>query len=167
MTIFVGIDPGLSGAVALIDGDVVQLADAPSWSVEAKKGVRHEYNVNGMVELITGAILRVENRVSITAGLESVHSMPDQGVASSFKFGVGLGIWQGILAALGIAYQLIPPARWKKALMDGMGKQKDASMIVAQRLFPTADIHLRKHHGRADALLLAEFMRRTTASSSR
>jgi len=160
--LFVGIDPGLSGAVAMIEDNYVRLYDAPSWAVEYKKGVRHEYNVAGMVGIIIEAIARVENRGSIVAGLESVHSMPDQGVASSFKFGVGLGIWQGILAALGIKYQMIPPQRWKKALMDGMGKEKDASMVVAQRLFPSADIRLRKHHGRADALLLAEYMKRIT-----
>jgi hypothetical protein len=160
MKLFLGIDPGLSGAVALVTENSVQLYDSPSWAVESKKGVKHEYNVAGMVGIIVEAIACVENRGSILAGLESVHSMPDQGVASSFKFGVGLGIWQGILAALGITYQMIPPQRWKKALMDGMGKEKDASMIVAQRLFPNADIHLRKHHGRADALLLAEFMKR-------
>ncbi len=158
--LFLGIDPGLSGAVAMIEDNSVRLYDSPSWAVGSKKGVRHDYNIGGMVEIITEAIASVENRGSIIAGLESVHSMPDQGVASSFKFGAGLGIWQGILGAFGIRYQMIPPQRWKKALMDGMGKEKDASMIVAQRLFPTADIHLRKHHGRADALLLAEFMKR-------
>jgi hypothetical protein len=157
-----GIDPGLAGAVAMISESSVQLYDSPSWSVGSKKAVRHDYDIAGMVGIITTGVLLVENRGAIIAGLESVHSMPEQGVASSFKFGVGLGIWQGILAAFGIAYQMIPPQRWKKALMDGMGKEKDASMIVAQRLFPTADIHLRKHHGRADALLLAEYMRRIT-----
>jgi len=159
--IYIGIDPGLAGAVAMIDdANCVQLFDSPAWTVQVKKDIRHDYNVNGMAEIITSAILRVENRKQIIAGVESVHSFPDQGVASSFKFGVGLGIWQGILAALGITYQMIPPQRWKKSLMDGYGKEKDASMIVAQRLFPTADITLRKHHGRADALLIAEYMKR-------
>ena len=161
--IYVGIDPGLTGAVAVIDADgAVELCDSPWWELKAKKGVQRDYNANGMAEIISGVIARASNRGSIVAGLEKVHSMPEQGVASSFKFGVGLGIWQGILAAFGIQYQLIPPQRWKKALMDGMGKEKDASLIVAQRLFPTADLRLRKHHGRADALLLAEFMRRST-----
>src|ERR1039457_1035367 len=114
--IFIGIDPGLSGAVAIIEENHVQLHDSPSWAVGSKQGVRHDYNVGGMVEIITGAVATVENRGSIVAGLESVHSMPDQGVASSFKFGVGLGIWQGILAALRITYQMIPPQRWKSVL---------------------------------------------------
>jgi len=160
--IFVGIDPGLSGAVAMTDGNAVEVHDSPSWVVEGKHS-RHEYDVAGMTQIILAVIARTENRGSIVAGLEAVHSMPKQGVASSFKFGVGLGIWQGILAALGIRHELVTPQRWKKALMNGQGKEKDASIIVAQRLFPTADLHLRKHHGRADALLLAEFMRRATA----
>jgi hypothetical protein len=165
--IYVGIDPGLSGAVAVIEPDSVQLFDSPTWEIKSTKRVRgktievihHEYDVNGMNQLLMAVTLRVPSK-EIMAGLEKVHSMPDQGVASGFKFGMGYGIWQGILSALGIAYQTIPPQRWKKTMMDGMGKEKDASMIVAQKLFPTADIRLRKHHGRADALLLAEYMRR-------
>jgi len=164
MVIFLGLDPGLDGAVAMIDGHDVQLHDSPSWAVQSGKHSRREYDVAGMTQIILAVMARVENRGSIVAGLEAVHSMPKQGVASSFKFGVGLGIWQGILAALGIKFEMVTPQRWQKALLDGMGKGKDGSMIVAQRLFPTADLRLRKHHGRADALLLAEFMRRTTAA---
>lgn len=160
--IYLGIDPGLTGAVAIIDADgAVELCDSPSWEVKTKGRIQHDYNVHGMAEIIAGVIARAGNRGLIAAALEKVHSMPEQGVASSFKFGVGLGTWQGILAAFGITFQMIPPQRWKKVLMDGMPKEKDASLIVAQRLFPTADLRLRKHHGRADALLLAEFMRRS------
>lgn len=159
--IYVGIDPGLDGAVAIIS-DTIQLFDSPSWTIEGKKADHREYDIRGMVEILRGAVLSVENRALIVAGLESVHSMPEQGVASAFKFGRGLGIWQGILESQGITYQMIPPQRWKKNMMDGMGKEKHASIIAAQRLFPVADIHLAKHHGRADALLLAEYMKRIT-----
>lgn len=46
-------------------------------------------------------------------------------------------------------------------MMNGQGKDKDGSRLVAMRLFPEASdrLHLKKHHGRADALLIAEFLR--------
>jgi hypothetical protein len=90
--------------------------------------------------------------------------MPEQGVSSSFRFGRGLGLWEGILSAFQIPFVKVTPQRWKKNLLDGMGKEKDASRLRAQTLFPSLDLSLKKHHGRGDALLLAEFLRRTYSS---
>ena len=96
----------------------------------------------------------------VSAAIERVNSMPGQGVASSFTFGKGFGIWLGILASFSVSVDLVHPTRWKKAMLDGMGKEKDAARIRAKELFPSADLSLRKHHGRADALLIAEYRRR-------
>jgi crossover junction endodeoxyribonuclease RuvC len=80
-----------------------------------------------------------------------------------FTMGRGLGTWEGVLAGLGIPYELVTPQRWKKALMDGMGKDKDASRLQAIRLFPAiaGQLARKKDDGRADALLIAEYGRRT------
>ena len=95
-------------------------------------------------------------------GIEKIHSMPGQGVASMFSMGEGFGIWQGILQAFFMPTTFITPQAWKKALMAGMPKEKDASRIRAIQLFPSVaeELKLKKHHGRADALLIAEFLRR-------
>lgn len=60
------------------------------------------------------------NNCKVFCVLEKVHSMPGQGVSSSFKFGVNYGNLQGLLMALGIPFEEVPPANWTKA----MGKQK-------------------------------------------
>ena len=153
--IYVGIDPGLTGAVAVIYGEgVVRLFDCPTLKV----GKRNQPDVARMADLIRdvcfGSVVLV--------GIERVHSMPGQGVASVFTFGFGAGVWHGILAALHLPYELVTPQAWKKVMMDGMPKEKDASRQRAQALFPDAELHLVKHHGRADALLIAEYVRRTT-----
>ena len=75
------------------------------------------------------------------------------------NYGVGYGIWIGILAALNIPYTEVHPVTWKSKIMAGMGKEKDASIARAKQLYPTADLSLKKHHGRADALLIAHFGR--------
>ena len=77
-----------------------------------------------------------------------------------FSFGRGLGLWEGLIVAMRLRYQLVAPQRWQKTMLDGMSKGKGASLAVAKRLFPSVELSRVKDHGRADALLLAEFGRR-------
>ena len=76
---------------------------------------------------------------------------------------MGYGIWIGILEALKIPYTEVPPQTWKRLLMAGERKEKDASRAVARRLWPDQTeeaLSRRKDHGRADAALIAEYARR-------
>jgi crossover junction endodeoxyribonuclease RuvC len=88
--------------------------------------------------------------------------MPKQGVASSFSFGQGLGMWQGIIAALGLPLEMPSPQRWKKEMLADQGKDKDASRFKAIQLFPTLAVQLSrvKDDGRAEALLMAAYGQR-------
>jgi crossover junction endodeoxyribonuclease RuvC len=97
-------------------------------------------------------------------GLEEVHAMPGQGVTSMFSMGKGSGLWEGIITALGMPLVRIPPQRWKKEMLaDGRGKDKQASIVRALELFPEAASHMarKKDEGRAEAILIAEYLRRT------
>lgn len=157
--------PVFDGAVAVLDGNDVSFLDTPTLEVSGGKKAKRSYDATAMATFLnqfgdSDSDLAINH---VSCGIESVHSMPEQGVASSFAFGVGFGMWLGILSALKIPYTLVTPQRWKKTLMDGMGKDKDASRVVAMRLFPSADLHLKKHHGRADAILIAEYIRRIHA----
>ena len=140
---YIGIDPGISGAIAIIDNqrEILLLADWPGNAVAAYR-------------IILDVIFDVDSEA---AAIESVHSMPGQGVSSTFKFGQNFGIWQGILATLGISTLLPTPHAWQKGVIHkGDGPDpKSRSMAAALRLFPKADIRLKTHHSRADALLIA------------
>ena len=94
--------------------------------------------------------------------IEKVHSMPRQGVASAFTFGKGYGIWLGVLGTLGIPYEEVTPQRWQGAMLDGMKRGKDANRLKAMQLFPSESdqLKLKKPDGRADALLLATYIKR-------
>lgn len=157
MRFFIGIDPGLTGAVAIISEDGVTVEDTPITLVGSGKKTKHDYLPRGMA-MILGVYA---GRGDVIAALESVHSMPDQGISSAFSFGRGFGMWEGMLASFRIPYEKITPQRWKATMMDGMGKEKDASRVRAQQLFPKAELNLKKHHGRADSLLLAAYIQRT------
>lgn len=145
----IGIDPGLSGALAILDGDGLPelVADLPV--------IR-----DGRLAWIDGASLQSTLLNALTgrpcrAVVERVSAMPGQGVASSFAFGVGFGAILATLQTLHLPIEFVTPAAWKLAM--GLGKDKRASIDKARLLFPTVEFTLAKHHGRAEALLLAYF----------
>jgi hypothetical protein len=166
--LFLGVDPGLDGALAVLGEDgSCAVYDTPTLLIGGGKGHRRAYAVSQLRALFEGIVLRDDrehrvNTVRLQAAVELVHAMPGQGVRSMFSMGYGVGLWEGLLAGLGISYERVTPQRWKRAMLDGMGKEKDASRLRAMQLFPGASLHLKKHHGRADALLIAEWLRRTT-----
>lgn len=151
-TYYMGIDPGKSGAVAVINAssEIILLEDCPPTE-------------KGMADLIKGLFSPyVDEYEPLQAAIEHVHAMPKQGVSSTFKFGMGYGLWKGILVALEIPFVEVRPQAWQKGLFkkaDG----KDAAMAVASRMFPSAELYGPrggKKDGRADALLLADWKRR-------
>lgn len=154
---FIGIDVGLSGAIGVIGQDKVEVIDVPTLEVLDSKGrIRRKYEIPTIRD-----ILRTFNGETRVA-LEDQQAFPDQGVSSMFALGWGLGIWEGLLGAMGISYQKVWPRIWRKVMLQGMPKGKDASRLKAQQLFPQLDLKLKKHHGRAEAILIAEFLRKTT-----
>ena len=146
MKIYIGIDPGQTGAVAILGGK-----DSNELAV---------FDYDDPVGLST--LQNCAMSGGAFAMLEKVGSFPGQGVSSTFKFGANFGEWQGIIKALQIPFELITPQKWQKSIFDSMpkGDRKTMSLDLARRLFPGADLRLKKHHGRADALLIAEYLRR-------
>lgn len=148
----IGIDPGLTGAVAVLSpaGILEGLHDVPVLSLKVQRGTRAVYDVPGMV-----ALLRPYGAAQAHVCIEEAQAMPGQGTRSMFTIGHGYGLWLGILAALQIPYTPVRPAIWKRSMV--LGKDKEASRLRAMQLYPGADLRRKKHHGRAEALLLAVY----------
>ena len=153
MTYYCGIDPGLSGAIALLSttGKIVDVHDLPILQVGAKR-------VLDLAVLRT--LLPVVNDTPVA--IERVAAMPGQGVTGMFRLGEVYGMLQGMLAMGRYRVSLVTPQAWKKVMMAGMPKDKDASRQRCSQLWPdNAQLWRRKKdHGRCDALLLAEWLRR-------
>jgi hypothetical protein len=144
---YIGVDPGKSGAICAInsngDACVVVKTDKSYEKIWSK--------------LLWYGIHDCE------AVVESVNSMPGQGVASTFKFGESFGMLLGLMTASGIPFEKVRPAVWCKEL--GLKREKGESNTdwknrhkqLAQKIFPDVDIT----HATADALLIAEYCRRT------
>lgn len=157
----IGIDPGsASGAVAILwisGGEVegAEVHDLPTVKV-GKKTKPNEAECADLLDL--GLDVR-----RVTVGIEQVSARPGQGVVSCFSFGFGLGLWVGIASARKYQWSMIRPQAWKREMLAGIAdKGKEAARARAQILFPGLidDLKLKKHHNRAEALLIAEYMRR-------
>jgi crossover junction endodeoxyribonuclease RuvC len=86
--------------------------------------------------------------------------MPKQGVSSTFKFGVNYGFLRGMLTAHKIPFEEVTPQKWQKAMGCLSKGNKNVTKAKAQQLFP----NLKITHKVADALLIAEYCRRTHVS---
>jgi Holliday junction resolvasome RuvABC endonuclease subunit len=149
--IAIGVDPGLTGAVvAILPDGAIEFHDMPV--LEIKKKTQLDYA--GLAHILR----RYADRGEATAAIELVGAMPGQGVSSMFKFGQVYGAALATLATLQIPYQCVTPPVWKRAFRL-VGEDKDASRSRALEMFPACVEHLRlkKHHGRADALLIAHW----------
>jgi hypothetical protein len=155
MMLTLGIDPGLSGALAILDadGNAELLADLPVIRDRSLAWI----DAGTMQMLLVDAIRGRQCRAIV----ERVSAMPRQGIASAFTFGVGLGSLLAALQTLRLPIELVTPASWKLAM--GLGRDKRASIDKARLLFPSADLTLAKHDGRAEALLLAWYAQRHLA----
>ena len=160
--IFVGIDPGITGAVAVIRGDgSYDVYDTPTY----KDGTKRIYAKTKMAEMLLDILHEPGAWPFFQIVLEQVHAMPSDGKVSAFTFGRGVGIWEGIVAATAcIEPHCIPPQVWQKKVLPVGGNYptgKELNRMVAQELFPNAPLSRVRDHNRADALLLAEYGRRT------
>lgn len=166
-TLWVGIDPGLSGAIAFIGSRGAHVDDTPTVVVRGKRQV----SAPAMVELLDpygrpelAALGDPDAVFDVRAVIEQVSCRPGQQVVGVLHSGYNAGIWEGILAASQTAYQLVVPQHWKRFAPGGslIGMEKDASRLRAIQLFPSLAGRLarKKDDGRAEALLLAEWLRR-------
>lgn len=151
----IGIDPGNSGAIAFLEGNVVDVVDMPLMA----NGKKQQINAHELGRIIESRFVEFD-KTGAMAYVERVSAMPaqgrTQGAASMFNFGMGYGVIQGVLAALQIPYTLVTPQKWKKAA-GLVGKDKDNARTLAQQLYPAAPLGRKKDIGRADAILIARF----------
>ncbi len=135
----IGIDPGLSGAIAIIkDNKVLSIHDMPVMS-EGKKNKR-QLNSAQLVKIIKD---NVENKEDIRVIVEQVNAMPGQGVTSMFNFGQTFGAIKGICAALGLPIFFVRPSKWKKHF-ELINSSKDASRTKAIEMYPLLSNELAK-----------------------
>ena len=138
----VGVDPGLSGAIAWVEnGIVLDAVDMPI--------------MDGRVDASTLADIVIKHGIPEMVVVEKVSSMPGQGVASTFKFGQSYGALLGVFGALKLRIVHVTPRKWKGSM--GLTSDKEMARGRAIDTWPSSSdlFRRKKDHGRAEACLLA------------
>ena len=150
--IIIGIDPGINGAISIIENKkIIEVYDTPTM-IDGKKNKRQ---INGaQVTNIFKERLNGEKEVVVV--VEQVNAMPGQGVTSMFNFGQSFGVIKGICAALNLPIYFVRPTKWKKHF-NLIKTNKDASRTKVIEVYPeiSSKLHRKKDSNRADAILIA------------
>lgn len=147
-----GIDPGLSGALALYGDAGLILVDVPTHEIKVARTKKRTPDLYALARWFD--LYGKDIRLAI---VENVGAMPDQGVSSSFNFGFVAGVLQAMVASALIPMRLVRPNVWKRQM--GVVADKDSSRRMASQIFP-AYSHMWarvKDDGRAEAALLAYY----------
>jgi crossover junction endodeoxyribonuclease RuvC len=150
MTVTIGIDPGITGAIAaFIDGELLDVVDMPAADGSVIAAVLRS-------ELVDFALAGFDDRPTVV--VEKVHAMPGNGVSSMFRFGRAVGVIEGVVGGLGWPLLWTTPQAWKKPA-GLIGKDKDAARLLAIETWPehAAIFARKKDGGRADAALIGRW----------
>lgn len=144
--IYIGIDPGKDGAMAIIYGD-------GSVNIYPFSEEMYKFYLEDIPKAAEPAV----------CCLEQVGAFPGQSPNSMFSFGENYGFIRGLLLAYGIPYELVTPRKWKREF--GLTGKKETSISVCRHLFPNVSLRRterckKDHDGMAEALLLACYAKR-------
>lgn len=151
--ITIGIDPGLSGAVGVLNNGLYQAVEDMPTVAKGSGSVKSEADAAGLL-----GMLRWYSKpdIPVAVALERVNAMPGQGVSSVFSLGDSFGVARAVVAASRFELTYVTPATWKRHF--GLSSDKEQCRALAIRLFPDAPLHLKKYADRAEALLMARWL---------
>ena len=159
MIIF-GIDPGVSGAISVLeDKKIIEVFDMPTM-IDGKKNKKQ---VNGsQVTNIIKERLNNDKEKEVVVVVEHVNAMPGQGVTSMFNFGQSFGVIKGICSALSLPIYFVRPTKWKKHF-NLIKTNKDASRTKVIEVYPeiSSKLSRKKDANKADAILIARYFNDT------
>ena len=156
--IIIGIDPGINGAISVIENKkILEVYDTPTM-IDGKKNKR-QINSAQVTNIIKD---RLNNNKEVVVVVEHVNAMPGQGVTSMFNFGQSFGVIKGICSALSLPIYFVRPTKWKKHF-NLIKTNKDASRTKVIQVYPgiSSKLSRKKDSNKADAILIARYFNDT------
>lgn len=168
--LYIGIDPGKNGFITIYYDGRFEFKSIPL--------IGKEYDIKELSNIIKS----LEGLSSISKPycvIEGVHAIHGASATSTFEFGFGLGLLEGMIVSANIPYSKIQPKKWQKQMFEGIpeiakpsstGKTmktdtKAMALMAAKRMFPDIDLRAtdkckKPHDGKVDALLMCEYCKR-------
>jgi len=156
--IIIGIDPGVSGAISIMENKkVVEIFDMPTM-IDGKKN-KKQVNGSQVTNIFKG---KLNDKKEIVVVVEHVNAMPGQGVTSMFNFGQSVGVIKGVCSALSLPIYFVRPTKWKK-YFNLIKTNKDASRTKVIQIYPeiSSQLSRKKDSNKADAILIARYFNDT------
>jgi hypothetical protein len=169
----IAIDPGKTGAIAIIniEGKIIEVLDmplSPDKSNISERGLREIFNTFNSNDF---AALEDTKAMEFT---DKNGEKRDQSVSSMLNFGENKGILRGLLISTSMCYEMVSPRKWQSALnVKGKVGGNGNCIAKAKHYFPHCEVQrigkggsIIDMDGRADALLMAEWLRRLILAKS-
>ena len=146
--IVVSADPGIKGGIAILDTETNQMKAVPTPLIGKEIDYRRVHE----------ALTFYEPSIVV---IEKVHAMPGQGVTSMFNFGLGYGALVALATVSTARLVLVTPQMWKKHVLAGTSKDKEAAIQFCSQTYPSVNLILprcrKPHDGMADSICLAHY----------
>ncbi len=177
--VYVGVDPGVTGAIGFVCGAVSMVIDLPTTGrpVTKQKTIkepvlggpktrtvhetRKDYDLEAIVDVFRALDATTGDRslTCVEKAQVMIQGKAGNSAWTAYEVGVSYGLWPLFLTSRDRPFLVVEPAAWKRELAL-TGHDKDASRMLALSMWPDAPLKAKKHHNRAEALLLAEYARR-------
>lgn len=160
--IAVGIDPGTTGAVAFVDSrGSCAVFDLPTIALEGSGTIRRRVSGGGLFSLLREHCPIGEPVVGMLEGVHAIarHSSAANAIQTQGSLMRSTGSIEAALEIARISFEFVDPKRWKG--FYALGSDKAEALACARRLYPLAELHLAKHHNRAESILIAHFCLRS------
>lgn len=161
--IILGIDPGLSGGIAVVttQGYMCAVSKLPTIEIVSQRKKKRELDIRPLVDYIVTTLCGQKKLHPVACYVESVHAMPGQGVTSMFTFGMGFGMLRGMLATLDIRTIMVSPVTWKRAVLADSKHDKKGTIAYCQTKYKHLSMvppgSRKPQDGMADAICIAEY----------
>ncbi len=165
---FIGIDPGIHGGIAVIyEGlETYNAYPLPIMSHKVGKKTRNKLNVEGFIGLLRDIINGCNGLEEINIAIEHVTAMPGNGVTSMFNFGYTFGILLGVGHTFTRKISTIPPRTWKNLVLKDYPHDKQGSISFVQAFYPKLNLILPRkkipHDGMADSMCISHYLKLTS-----
>src|SRR5574339_202349 len=158
--LYIGVDPGGSGAIGFVYGDHYAVVDMPTVKVKVKKTGkrknRTDFDLDRIVDLF-GGVQGFHGSVKAVVEIAVPQMNYGKSPYAAYRVGMGYYMWPLFLKAKGYKVYEVHAKHWKSVM--GLDNNKKRSLNRARKLFPEAELHLMKHEGRAEALVLTKYLK--------